>query len=117
MFFLLSSSASWVWGGVSLDLKRIKGSTGSCHKRPTSQARITAWLKPLQRSLLGWSGTGIMISKDCPVKNSVQPCAINRPKGLPRETLRPYLKRCFFQAEDGIRDDLVTGVQTCALPI
>src|SRR5438552_11461194 len=27
-------------------------------------------------------------------------------------------KSCFFfQAEDGIRDDLVTGVQTCALPI
>src|SRR5207244_9741959 len=25
--------------------------------------------------------------------------------------------RVFFQAEDGIRDDLVTGVQTCALPI
>src|SRR6266536_4331262 len=27
--------------------------------------------------------------------------------------------RCFFffQAEDGIRDPLVTGVQTCALPI
>src|SRR5258708_17915716 len=25
---------------------------------------------------------------------------------------------CFFlEAEDGIRDDLVTGVQTCALPI
>src|SRR5207244_6521887 len=24
---------------------------------------------------------------------------------------------CFFPAEDGIRDDLVTGVQTCALPI
>src|SRR5207244_9200867 len=23
----------------------------------------------------------------------------------------------FFQAEDGIRGDLVTGVQTCALPI
>src|SRR5438552_8574896 len=23
----------------------------------------------------------------------------------------------FFQAEHGIRDDLVTGVQTCALPI
>src|SRR5207244_7019619 len=23
----------------------------------------------------------------------------------------------FIQAEDGIRDDLVTGVQTCALPI
>src|SRR5438552_8760234 len=31
-----------------------------------------------------------------------------------------YIYLCcffFFQAEDGIRDDLVTGVQTCALPI
>src|SRR5207244_10480354 len=28
-----------------------------------------------------------------------------------------YLCFFFFQAEDGIRDDLVTGVQTCALPI
>ena len=28
-----------------------------------------------------------------------------------------YLVIFFFQAEDGIRDDLVTGVQTCALPI
>src|SRR5258708_39269375 len=27
------------------------------------------------------------------------------------------MRRFFFQAEDGIRDDLVTGVQTCALPI
>src|SRR5258708_15422638 len=27
------------------------------------------------------------------------------------------IRLCFFQAEDGIRDDLVTGVQTCALPI
>src|SRR5258708_29130340 len=27
------------------------------------------------------------------------------------------VKFFFFQAEDGIRDDLVTGVQTCALPI
>ena len=30
---------------------------------------------------------------------------------------RRVLFRFFFQAEDGIRDDLVTGVQTCALPI
>src|SRR5258708_14147610 len=28
-----------------------------------------------------------------------------------------YVRLFFFQAEDGIRDDLVTGVQTCALPI
>src|SRR5207244_9686143 len=29
----------------------------------------------------------------------------------------PMFNFFFFQAEDGIRDDLVTGVQTCALPI
>src|SRR5579862_4565328 len=28
-----------------------------------------------------------------------------------------YILFCFFQAEDGIRDGTVTGVQTCALPI
>ena len=28
-----------------------------------------------------------------------------------------YVFDVFFQAEDGIRGDLVTGVQTCALPI
>src|SRR5258708_13153470 len=33
-------------------------------------------------------------------------------------SLRPSIVSFFFfQAEDGIRDDLVTGVQTCALPI
>src|SRR3990170_7556498 len=31
--------------------------------------------------------------------------------------LRVCVLGLFFQAEDGIRDDLVTGVQTCALPI
>src|SRR5260221_10203137 len=30
---------------------------------------------------------------------------------------RQNLIRFFFQAEDGIRDHCVTGVQTCALPI
>src|SRR3990170_7137520 len=30
---------------------------------------------------------------------------------------RRLAARNFFQAEDSIRDDLVTGVQTCALPI
>ena len=29
----------------------------------------------------------------------------------------PFLFFFFFQAEDGIRDHCVTGVQTCALPI
>src|SRR5690606_4404425 len=43
-------------------------------------------------------------------------------KGPPRVHLQfiPYSyirNNCFFQAEDGIRDFHVTGVQTCALPI
>src|SRR4030066_154834 len=31
--------------------------------------------------------------------------------------LKVFLAFFFFQAEDGIRDSSVTGVQTCALPI
>src|SRR5207253_4004127 len=31
--------------------------------------------------------------------------------------IRSYIFFFFFQAEDGIRDGHVTGVQTCALPI
>src|SRR5690348_18145931 len=31
--------------------------------------------------------------------------------------MKPLLCLFFFQAEDGIRDGRVTGVQTCALPI
>src|SRR5260221_731240 len=43
--------------------------------------------------------------------------------GTDQTSLRQYSGRvqqtynCFFQAEDGIRDHCVTGVQTCALPI
>src|SRR5260221_4775963 len=39
---------------------------------------------------------------------------IRRP---PRSTLFPYTTLFRSQAEDGIRDHCVTGVQTCALPI
>src|SRR5256885_3754193 len=36
-------------------------------------------------------------------------------RGVPRASERSFY--FFFQAEDGIRDYKVTGVQTCALPI
>src|SRR5437764_8165615 len=45
---------------------------------------------------------------------------------VPERVLRPFRQAAarangatlfFFQAEDGIRDTSVTGVQTCALPI
>src|SRR5687768_13718778 len=38
-------------------------------------------------------------------------------RGLHNARLRPAGVDFFFQAEDGIRDVAVTGVQTCALPI
>src|SRR5256885_12405414 len=37
--------------------------------------------------------------------------------GVVSSGLRMPSQRFFFQAEDGIRDYKVTGVQTCALPI
>src|SRR4030066_100082 len=36
---------------------------------------------------------------------------------MPNANARVCMTGCFFQAEDGIRDSSVTGVQTCALPI
>src|SRR2546430_13163798 len=37
--------------------------------------------------------------------------------GHPQRSVRAIIVFFFFQAEDGIRDLTVTGVQTCALPI
>src|SRR5256886_4859388 len=58
--------------------------------------------------LLLWFSCMCLITSQC-VRLSVLLCLL-----LPRiETLFFF----FFQAEDGIRDLTVTGVQTCALPI
>src|SRR2546425_9538198 len=40
-----------------------------------------------------------------------------RLRSRPVPVVESYPLFFFFQAEDGIRDKLVTGVQTCALPI
>src|SRR5712664_922907 len=49
------------------------------------------------------------------------PVAVERAAGVDRDGERDDLRVAagvfFFQAEDGIRDLIVTGVQTCALPI
>src|SRR2546429_6041276 len=37
--------------------------------------------------------------------------------GVSASSSSDIIRRFFFQAEDGIRDVAVTGVQTCALPI
>src|SRR5438093_4237918 len=62
----------------------------------------------------------IITSCDIPIKWK----SARRDRGS-RPGLLPTIRRCcpednacfFFQAEDGIRDWSVTGVQTCALPI
>src|SRR5229473_7403703 len=56
-----------------------------------------------------WNSLGLLLrAGDCrKQKNADEP-----------DNHNPPLKQFFFlQAEDGIRDKLVTGVQTCALPI
>src|SRR5207245_5093126 len=40
-----------------------------------------------------------------------------RPRCLSFHLVHVFIYFFFFQAEDGIRDATVTGVQTCALPI
>src|SRR5699024_11282790 len=46
------------------------------------------------------------------------PCLVSTiPSRWSRTTGRAWVRIFFFQAEDGIRDRNVTGVQTCALPI
>src|SRR5256885_4985807 len=42
---------------------------------------------------------------------------VHRPLRIGRDIPQELLRVFFFQAEDGIRDYKVTGVQTCALPI
>src|SRR5689334_10750508 len=42
-------------------------------------------------------------------------CRMSKMKGLDESVI--WIVIFFFQAEDGIRDGTVTGVQTCALPI
>src|SRR5947208_6265195 len=44
-------------------------------------------------------------------------CPSNGTKTITRNSNELNIHPFFFQAEDGIRRDLVTGVQTCALPI
>src|SRR5205085_1872478 len=50
---------------------------------------------------------------DAGIKAAIQ--VSNVPK--PDEAVPSFVYGVFFQAEDGIRDFTVTGVQTCALPI
>src|SRR5436309_3846027 len=67
----------------------------------------------------GVVGVACALPQNKPAWNSwseVSPLAV-RATGPPSETGTAPATIFFFQAEDGIRDFHVTGVQTCALPI
>src|ERR1039457_4920958 len=56
--------------------------------------------------------------EDCPLPPRTQHATHACLRLLHGASSRTFISRsCFFQAEDGIRDYKVTGVQTCALPI
>src|SRR5438874_9229670 len=57
----------------------------------------------------------MMLDNDLPRKPKIR--VLTWLSNLEVQSLTFPLKRLFFQAEDGIRDLYVTGVQTCALPI
>ena len=61
------------------------------------------------------------MSKDC-INNGLEVLVFRGSMGSMSDSLAinpdiPFFIFFFFQAEDGIRDIGVTGVQTCALPI
>src|SRR5437764_5937269 len=62
---------------------------------------------------------GIGAGPDCDGQVLVFHDILNLTFGPPAKFVRRYADAAafFFQAEDGIRDTSVTGVQTCALPI
>src|SRR5260221_8340218 len=107
-------------------------------RRARSLGTENAFVVLAEVNALARSGKDIIsfciVQPDCPAPDNVQEAAIRAIKGgkqgyTPsagidelREAAAKYLAGTrgglfFFQAEDGIRDHCVTGVQTCALPI
>src|SRR5690349_9051416 len=56
-------------------------------------------------------------AKDNGINNLEAGMSLSRESFSKGGSIRPVMVTFFFQAEDGIRDLYVTGVQTCALPI
>src|SRR5687767_12932628 len=54
---------------------------------------------------------------DAGIKSAIQGSNVPNPDEAVPSFVSGAMANFFFQAEDGIRDKLVTGVQTCALPI
>src|SRR6516162_5499262 len=118
--------------------ERIRGPKSACDARAPLRSSIVPWLSlpflrhdvlvspvsadywPTVRCTAKPALTAAVIS--CPESLAAHICGSSRLISLIHEAGRApatYLQEsiCFFQAEDGIRDYKVTGVQTCALPI
>src|SRR5256885_3938458 len=77
------------------------------------EAQLDVVLGQLRRKVRGVRGSvvadsnGLTIASD--IRSGVSPATL--------AAMSTLIAQFFFQAEDGIRDYKVTGVQTCALPI
>src|SRR5476651_1564136 len=96
------------------------GRMRSVERRVGKECRSRWWPHHQKKEL------AVTSQPSCPTfKISILPTATGQPVTYShhrRATVEPdsdgeHLHRFFFQAEDGIRDIGVTGVQTCALPI
>src|SRR2546430_8890275 len=75
-------------------------------------------LTPIRLICYGTDGWGVRRSRWWVTAMSVLPWHSDSPsEATPTLCWSTSWKGFFFQAEDGIRDLTVTGVQTCALPI
>src|SRR5262249_6870540 len=80
---------------------------------------LLVWLTPdlrIKKSLLKCNGTIRKRLPRCKMRLKKRLLAFSRRLHARIRKTR-YMHNIFFQAEDGIRDWSVTGVQTCALPI
>src|SRR5687767_173613 len=83
----------------------------------TEALLLELWQSVLKRANIGITDNFFEVGGDS--LNALRVAIIARRRGLQSFTLEALFTKpvFFFQAEDGIRGKLVTGVQTCALPI
>src|ERR1019366_9198498 len=93
-----------------------EGFCGDERRRAGGRGRIRQRQCPRLRPVEGAeTGRGAMGDRDRPRPPGLAHRVLADVDEVPRRELRHSFR--FFQAEDGIRDWSVTGVQTCALPI